>query len=470
MSRNWYGNWLVIMTVMVSLSWLVYSYPQFTWPVLISVLVIVFSAACYRLEYGVAAVLAELVVGSQGHLIGQLRLGLFLVVLLASVVWMVRERSIAFLHTRYWKWYLAMVCVFGVAVLTAIWHGNTLTNIFLDLNGYLFIGLILAFSQAIRTPADLKKLFAVFWAGVTMLVAETVVILFLFSHQAAFQYYLPEVYRWLRDFRLAEITMQDNNFTRIFFQSQLYVLFGFTAASLQFITKQAQRFTTVLAIGATLVLLFISYSRSFWVATLGIIIILLILAYQQKIFWKYCITLGVAGSLGCVIILGIINVPLWGSGAAVDASSLLTERTNDLTGDIGGGSRLALLKPLTLAALQRPLLGSGFGSTVTYQTKDPRALAETETGWYTTYAFEWGYLDLWLKLGLVGLIVYGSILVALTVRLWYDRQQLFAFTACLGVIAVGIVHLFTPYLNHPLGLGWVILATTIASVYDATNR
>lgn len=470
MSRNWYGNALVSMVIVIGLSWFSYVWPEQQWWLVVSIVLLVFAAACYRLLFGVAVVFGELIIGSQGHLIGQLRLGLFIAVGLAGVIWMIRQRRVELLHTRYWKWYLAMVCVFGVAVLTAIWHGNTLANIFLDLNGYLFIGMILPFSQAIRTPADLKKLFAVFWAGVTILIAETVIILFLFSHQAAFQYYLPDIYRWLRDFRLAEITIQDNNFTRIFFQSHLYVLFGFIAASLQLITKHAKRFITVLAIGATLLLLFVSYSRSFWVATLGIIIILLILAYQQKVFWKYCITLGIAGSLGCVIILGIINVPLWGSGAAVDIGSLLTERTSNVTSDVGGGSRLALLKPLTLAAVQHPLLGAGFGTTVTYQTKDPRALEVSGDGLYTTYAFEWGYLDLWLKLGLVGLIVYGSILVALAVRLWYDRHQLFAFMACLGVVAVGIVHLFTPYLNHPLGLGWVILATTIASVYDSINR
>lgn len=476
MLRNWYGKWLIILTFVAGLSWLSYVWLEARTWITVSVLLVVFIVACYRLLFGVAAVLAELVIGSQGYLLGitspniSLRLGLFTVIGCAAIIWMIRDRRIALLYTRYWKWYLAIVCVYGIAAATALWHGNHLINLFLDMNGYLYIAMIIPFTQAIRTPTDLQKLFSVFWAGVTLLIIETIAILFVFSHQVAFQYYLPDLYRWLRDFRLAEITMQENNFTRIFFQSHLYVLFGFIAASLQLITKHTHRVITVLAFGATLLLLFISYSRSFWVATVLVIVLLAGLAYRQHLFWKYIGYVVSSSVIGYAIVLGIINVPILGSGAAVDIGSLFVDRTSDVTSDVGGGSRIALLKPLTRAAFQHPLLGSGFGTTVTYATKDPRALQTSSNGVYTTYAFEWGYLDLWLKLGLVGTIVYISILAALALRLWYERQQLLAFIACVGVIAVGMVHLFTPYLNHPLGLSWVILATCIASVYDTANR
>ena len=455
------------MAAVMGPSWLSYVWLDLQIWMLSSILLIVLVASCYRLLFGVAVVFGELVIGSQGHLLGQLRLGLFLVVFLAGIIWIIRERRVALLQTRYWKWYLALGCVLSIAVLTALWHGNNLTYLFLDLNGYLFIAMIVPFTQALRTETDLKNLLAVFWAGLTILFIETIVILFVFSHQAAFQYYLPELYRWLRDFRLAEITTQENNFTRIFFQSHLYVLFGFIAASLQFISKQSHRLT-IMALGSTLLLLFISYSRSFWVATLGIILVLSYLAYRQSRLWGYLGTVLLSGVVGYVIVLAIINIPLFGTGAAVDASSLLTDRT-DVTTDVGGGSRLALLQPLTLAALQHPLLGSGFGTTVSYATQDPRALEQNSDGMYTTYAFEWGYLDLWLKLGLVGTLVYISIIVAILLRLWYLRDHSIAFVAGMGVLAVGLVHLFTPYLNHPLGLGWIVLATAIASIYDANS-
>ena len=55
---------------------------------------------------------------------------------------------------------------------------------------------------------------------------------------------------------------------------------------------------------------------------------------------------------------------------------------------------------------QEPFFGQGYGATVTYLSQDPRVLENNPSGLYTTYAFEWGYLDIWLKLGIGGIIAY----------------------------------------------------------------
>ncbi|MBI4406958.1 MAG: O-antigen ligase family protein [Candidatus Kerfeldbacteria bacterium] len=482
MARKWFASWIVIIMVVEGLSWLSYGYPSLRSIFTLVVLIVVLLASCYRLQWGIAAVLAELVVGSQGYLLAitwpltiSLRLGLFAVVGLATLLWIVRDRSIAVLHTRYWKWYLALVGFLGLAVLTALWHGNTLIHIFLDANGYLFIAMIVPFTQALRTKADIQQVGLAMLAALTMLVVQTVAILFVFSHLAAFQYYLPELYRWLRDFRLAEITMQDNHFTRVFFQSHLYVLFGFILASCSFILKRSIRWSAAL-LGTTVTLIFISYSRSFWVATTLVLGVLIMLAHQQRRHWQLIGTTLVSMAIGYVVVLGIINLPLFGSGAAVDIGDLLTDRTKDATTDIGGGSRMALLGPLAKATLLHPLLGSGFGTTVTYASLDQRSIEAGNDGLYTTYAFEWGYLDLWLKLGLVGTILYLSIIGGLVTRLWYQQRsatlltdRVYLLTAAVGTVALGIVHLLTPYLNHPLGIGWIVLMTSIAAVYDRSQ-
>src|SRR5690606_26879171 len=63
-------------------------------------------------------------------------------------------------------------------------------------------------------------------------------------------------------------------------------------------------------------------------------------------------------------------------------------------------------------AMKRPILGSGYGTTVTYETSDPRLLSTIGSS-YTTYAFEWGYHDIWLKIGVVGASVYAWFLYSL---------------------------------------------------------
>ncbi|MFA6474625.1 MAG: O-antigen ligase family protein [Patescibacteria group bacterium] len=464
MRIKWYASWLAILLAVEGLSWLVYSYPSWKNIVLGIILLLVLLASLYRLHYGIAGVLAELVIGSQGHLIGQLRLGIFLVIMLATIVWIIRDKQIRFFKTNYWKWWVGLVGVFGLAVLTALIYHNDPAKIFLDMNGYLFIAMVIPFVQAVKTEQDIKNLFTVLLAGVTVLAIQSVFILFLYSHPGAFGYYLPELYRWVRDFRLAEVTVQANHFTRVFFQSHIYVLLAFIFTSTALLLKHRAKYFYVLSV-VTVSLLVLSYSRSFWVAT-GLIIIIFLIFFKQRLY--YLLIVGSSAIIGYMFILAIINVPLFSSGSGVDAASLLSDRTSDVTTEAASGSRLALLKPLALAALQHPLLGSGFGTTVTYQTKDPRALTNNQSGWFTTFAFEWGYLDLWLKLGLVGVLLYVSIITALSIRL-FSQNNLYSLTAGLGVVALAFVHMLTPYLNHPLGLGWIALALSISTVYDQSQ-
>lgn len=477
MSRNYFVNTIIALTIVELLSWLSYGYPALRTVITILVVCVVFCLACYRLQWGIAAVLAELAVGSQGYLLAftqpvtiSLRLGLFAAVLVASVVWMVRQRRIALLQSHYWKWYLALVCVLGFAVLTALWYSNDYKTIFLDANGYLFIAMILPFTQALSTRVDIRNQLAVLMGAVVVLMVQTVLVLFAYSHSSAFGYYLPDLYRWLRDFRLAEISPQDNGFYRVFFQSHLYVVMTLILASLTYIKRQ-QRWWTLPLLSCCLTLIFISYSRSFWLTTVALVVLLAVFAQRRA--GNYLLKVFGGAVVGFLLTLAIINLPLFGAGSGVDASALLTDRTSNLTTDVGGGSRLALLKPLAIAAVQHPLLGSGFGTTVTYATKDLRALENSADGLYTTYAFEWGYLDLWLKLGLFGTLVYGALVLGVCLRLWVlahqlteSKDQIVVLTAAGGLIAIMGIHALTPYLNHPLGLGWLVFATAVAMIYD----
>ena len=296
-------------------------------------------------------------------------------------------------------------------------------------------------------------------AGLTMLLVETLLIAFLFSHNQLFAYYLPDAYRWLRDYRIAEITV--DGYIRIFFQSHIYVLFGFILASLAFI-RGRQPWLMAVACGSLMTLLILSYSRSFWVASAAILLILTVLAKRQ--WWRYVGMVLVSSALGYALVFAILNVTIGGNGGAQsDLASLLSDRVT-VTTDAASGSRMALIKPLILAALQHPLLGSGFGTYVTYRSQDPRI-----QDLYTTFAFEWGYLDLWLKFGAIFALVWVLVVSATAVYTWRVSQNVIPQAAALGVIALMVIHVFTPYLNHPLGIGWVVLTAVIGTIYAKPN-
>ena len=175
-------------------------------------------------------------------------------------------------------------------------------------------------------------------------------------------------------------------------------------------------------------------------------------------------------------------------------------------GEAASNSRVNQLKPLLLAITKHPLIGSGFGTTVTYKSNDPRIVNETagQSGLVTTYAFEWGYLDMILKFGLVGLVIYLIIIFKILGRLlklktasWRTKLKInsnnqiqnnnfldpdfrrddkkeednnkenyglqitdyrLQMVFFLALIALLVVNIFSPYLNHPLGIGFLILS------------
>ena len=174
---------------------------------------------------------------------------------------------------------------------------------------------------------------------------------------------------------------------------------------------------------------------------------------------------------GFILIFALMNIPPR-KGKPASLSSLVSERAT--TQEAAGQSRMELLKPLWKGILKHPIIGSGFGATITYNSKDPRILQNNPSGEYTTFSFEWGYLDLWYKMGILGPLAYlgliGSVLLALW-RVIKEKSEMVLVginvqAISLGVfaalIALAAVHFFTPYLNHPLGIGFVILSSIFA--------
>lgn len=481
--RNFFA-WLAGILAVELLSWLTYVYPQTRAGITVAVLVIALVASCYHLRFGVYLVISELVIGSYGYILAlplpqftlSFRLGLFFIIIIALLIDIIRQRRIFFFESFFWKWYIALVVFVGLGALLGLFNGNQLSDVFFDTNGYLFLAMVIPFTQSIRTPKHLYTMLTILTAGVVILALQTIIVVFVFSHQLFFQYYLTDIYRWLRDFRLAEITRQENGFYRIFFQSHIYVLLMFLFSLLSLLRRWQWSF--VILTVTSLMLLWLSYSRSFWVATVVLILgVWLYARFVEQVTWKQiaisAATVFASALLSYGFILGLVNAPIGGDwGSRVAAASLLTERTENPFEEAAGGSRIALMLPLLKRNLQDPFLGGGMGTTVTYATQDPRALETNPSGLYTTYAFEWGYLDLWLKLGLAGTVVYGiliGLLVACSLgikkRLGTSLDQTIAIFTGFGVLALAIIHALTPYLNHPLGIGFLLLATVITDTY-----
>lgn len=496
---------LLLIVMLEALSFWGFLFPDFSTIAAAVVCGLVFILAFIRFDLAVAALLTELAIGSQGgyHLsFGlesglnlSLRMGLFLAVFLVwainSALGLLRQRQgqgtspwlnwyRLMREQRLWWPYLALLAVF-------LWAGirglalNGFSDAFFDGNGYAYFLIVPAIVQAFSERSMYSLSAGVLLAGASATVLKALFVFYVFAHRMAVA---SPLYIWIRDSRVGEITIMVGDFYRIFFQAHLFgllIALVLAAVAALSVDWRSRRYQACLAITAWLgVALVLGLSRSFWFgAFFGGLTIMAVLGWSKASVMAWRRLLGLVGAalvVSVAIIAGVYALPWPDKSADFSLTFLLGNRATSLT-DSAATSRWALLPRLNEAGARHPLLGSGFGARVEYQTSDPRILADSPTGLYSTYAFEWGYHDLWIKLGLIGLAAYAWLLyriiepLARLVRRNRDRfrrssQQPISLEPAIGLgllaatIALLFTNIFSPYLNHPLGIG--VLALLIA--------
>ena len=452
------------------------------WPVLGSVITVLlvlawFLVAWRNLPLAVVLLVAELVVGSFGYLtsliIGSMELSLRLLLFLTAFGVMLyhlaaNRQHVIFRHNWRW-WFVGALVALLWAASRGYYNWNSFANLVLDANGYLYLLLLPLFLEAYTEARRVRVFYyvkLVLWPAVIWLSLSTLVLLYLFTHFEAGS--IAWVYKWYRDSGLGEITPAGSGFFRVFSQSHLYSslasVAGFAWLWQKIFQDKSQHWREPMLILTLVALtaLLASLSRSLWLgAAAAWLLIPLLAAGPKKIkraLW-YILTsvVLVASASGLVLATARLTWPVPPLGEA-SAQAF----ANRFGAEPAAQARLKLLSPLLLAISRAPVMGSGFGATVNYYSADPRAVKATAggTGLVTTYAFEWGYLDLWYKFGLIGLWLYLMWLAwpwFKGLKLWRQGAPgAVEGAAGLALTAVYVTHLTTPYLNHPLGLGAVL--------------
>lgn len=408
---------------------------------------------------GFSFLVLELLIGSKGRLLVfgpdtandggvPLRMILFVAFLLGWVASLVREKRWPELKS-FLKERIAWTA-FAIVLVSAVIHGFVAKNAFLmaDANAWVFLLLLIpAVDLAQRHGAELWSwLSRVARIGIGWLSLKTLALFYYFSHD--FGAALEPVYLWIRKTGVGEITLITSVASgyRIFIQSQVYpVLASLGLMSLASERKQLSP-DLIKVIAILLAVGVISFSRSFWV---GLVVgcFLIGLDILRRKSWRMIPRLALAGAGGVLIAWALFSFPFPASRG--NFSDLFFGRAD--TGESAAQSRWELLPVLNQKITESPLIGHGFGATATYQSSDPRVVAKTG-GIYTTYAFEWGWHDFAVKFGLIGLAVYILLIVSMLWRLGSANQAW-----QIALISLCAVHVFTPYLNHPLGLLVLIL-------------
>jgi O-antigen ligase len=434
----------------------------------------------WRLEYGLFAAFAELFANSHGHLVStevygfdlSLREVVFLAVMAGWLIWMIRNKSQTFsaptpfcllIKTPFWIYFLPII--FAIIIGCAIGFAqNEAGKAFNDGNGYFYLAYLLPILSVNWDSTKRRQLLQVLAAAAVWIVILTLGLLYLFTHLSGQA--LVGIYRFIRDTRTGELTNMSGIIFRIFLQGQFSVIvFAFLLAPWLWLKEIPPKIKShlVLILAWLVGVILISLSRSFW---LGIIvavvpfIVLLIRFLKPKIKnFASGVGLGFFSGLLALFILAVVALfPIPNRlGSFSDLTWLFASRTSDLEG-VAISSRWNLLPEMWKEIKVAPLLGSGFGEEITFKTDDPRARAISPDGTWTTYAFEWGWLDLWLKMGILGPLAFLWLFLGLIRGLLSEKNRPDWLTIGLvsGLVMLYATHVFSPYLNHPLGLGFIL--------------
>ncbi|MFA6514214.1 MAG: O-antigen ligase family protein [Patescibacteria group bacterium] len=431
----------------------------------------------YKLEYGLLLVLAELMIGSKGYLfylpLGEgsllsLRLVIWSILMIVFLIkFLISLKKLGYESPYFkkikdfvfWKPYLILAILVLTGLVSAIIYKNNLIDIFLDFNAWIYF---LILFPAISVNINRQRLETIFIAGAIWISLKTLILLAIFSNDFTFA---ANVYAWLRKTLVGEMTAS-SNWNRVFIQSQIFsiIAYFFLFFKIIKINNLKSFFNKQNILNFVLMALFfstllISLSRSFWLGFAAVILFSLIFTWRFYSF-KRAALIALEMTLGVVLAVIMIFV----------AAPHLTGLQSQLLNRVGNKeeaalvSRWTLLPELIKEIKNNPISGQGYGKTVTYISSDPRILENEASGRYTTYAFEWGYLDIWLKIGVLGLIAYLLLLykvihASLMSGIKSGDYLYLGITA--GCLFLAIVHFFTPYLNHPLGIGFIVISSCL---------
>ncbi len=470
--------WAIVLLVVESLSMVTVFDPMISSVLAVTVALLMFGVSIVRPEVALSALILEFLVGSKGAFFKlgadaqadgghSLRVLMFVAFILGWLIWSLRFKTWktwpTHLKGRRIYFWLAVGVIH--AILIGWWNGNVF--LWADANAWVVWVLLLpALDLAQNRREKLKQvLYPAILVGLFWLPMKTLELLYDFSH-GWFSVGGP-VYLWIRRTGVGEITAMGEGAYRIFLQSQIYAIPVVIAVIAWLSFSRDQRLPRwakglfVLSFAEVIA----SLSRSFWIGLAAGLLFLGINLLRRKTWppvQNIKILLGGSG-LGVCLVIATVLFP-WPAIQPAALWQMFAGRVQ--TNEAAGVSRWQLLPVLWQKIQEHPLRGSGFGATVTYQSQDPRAVQMTG-GKVTTYAFEWGWLDQWIKFGVFGVLLLCGLLGSLLRRVWLSQLPEWMKVAIVtSVVSLAVIHIFTPYINHPLGILLIVLGEMCLLLYQ----
>lgn len=442
-------------------------YPQIE-SAIAATFVIFFAVITVRKPFlGLTVLIAEFLLDGNGHffeLFGvALRTWFVYTFLLIWTVGIIRKQKtdIFFQFTRpLLVIFAALDIAFCIGIINGIVQGHSIKTVIQDFIPYTFLLLIFPAKEYLaqlksesQYYSQLKYLVTAYLAGSVLFSLLT---LFLFS--TGLSVIQDPYYKWFRDVAGGKITDVGNDFFRIVLPDHLLLVPILLIVLYSIVSDRIQWRTWVLVLFG-LIPLTLSVSRTYTIA----FVIGMLFLYTRSHWKRWLTTSSIAIVAFIAIFTSIHFIASRGASLGWELYSARFAGVVQPSSEVSSASRKALLTPIFEKIKANPILGSGLGETLTFT--DP------QTGQLiTTSQFDWGYLEVWAELGLLGLIatlsliaylVYKSITTYLTVQ-FTGRYLL------LAIIAFAFMQITTQAMFHVFGA--LFLVATITLLTDAYRK
>lgn len=330
-----------------------------------------------------------------------------------------------------------ILLIFSVVAICAALIGyfishNSLAAIRVDLISYSFylaiIPLGIFWPKLWPKRATIIELLIGALAGVA---AITLIIFLIFSWQI-----FPihgELYKWWRDVIFGKITDTGTNFFRVTAATHLWFIMAALAAAAAWIKKNISN-----RVGAGLIIIFaspllINFSRAYLLGVIVGLIIIFILTRTRRA----ATIIGVVGIIFVAEFFALNLLVSRGQSLGLELFSARTRALADPASETSTRLRAEILPSVVAAVRAHPIIGSGLGTGITFWSSSAQKNI-------TTHSFDWGYLQTWVQLGIVGVVI---LIVLLLTLFW--RGDVFIKSATGALI---ITHVFGPTFFHPVGI------------------
>lgn len=346
----------------------------------------------------------------------------------------------------------AIFLVITMAFLNGNLSGNPFKNTLQDALPFLFLLLTIPSAQYLQ-----EKKYQVYFVRllIVFLFGNVLFSLFTFILFSTGQFHIQDpYYKWFRDVSAGKITDLKNGFFRIVLPEHLLVTPIALLLSSFLMEREKNKKLLSFLIFCSLVLLALNLSRAYF---LGLFVGLCVLWYKHS-FKRWLLTSFIIGLSTVATFCLIYFAASRGQSFGLEVFGL---RLHSLVAphiEESSYTRTALLAPIWDKITERPIVGSGLGSSITFTNPVTKTLV-------TTSQFDWGYLEMWSELGIIGILVYAVFLVSLFIFIIQKKTIPSSLRVGLlaGLMSLSVINITGPALFHIFGLIFIscVLACTL---------